>query len=168
LADQSVPVFLRNIPRNGIDTGLALFGQGAGFNGTGELARFTLSKPVEDLEIVVTARDAENKDLGVELGTADTSAVPATASFAQNYPNPFNPRTTLTFELPQDRFVNLTLYAIDGTRVRTLVADVREAGRHQVTWDGRDEGGRNVAAGSYFARISAGDFSQIRKMVLLR
>ena len=168
LANQPVPVFLRNIPRNGIDTGLALFGQGAGFSGTGELVRVTLSQPVDDLEVVVTARDADNKDLGVELGTVNPSAVPTAASFAQNYPNPFNPRTTLTFELPQDRVVNLTIYAMDGTRVRTLVDGVREAGRHQVTWDGRDDAGRDVATGAYFARVAADDFNQIRKMVLLR
>lgn len=168
LADQESPVLLRNIPRNGIDAGLALFGQGAGFNGTGELVRVTLSEPVEALEILVTARDAENKDLDVELGTADTNDLPSAASFAQNYPNPFNPRTTLAFELPQARRVNLTIYAMDGTRVRTLVDGMRKAGRHQVTWDGRDESGREMAAGAYFARIAADDFSQIRKMVLLK
>lgn len=168
LADQSAPVFLRNIPRNGIDAGLALFGQGAGFSGTGELIRVTLSEPVEDLEVVVTARSADNMDLGVELGTVDPSTVPNRASLGQNYPNPFNPRTTLTFELPQERFVNLTIFAVDGTRVRTLVDGVRVAGRHEVTWDGRDEAGRDVATGTYFARVVADDFNQIRKMVLLR
>jgi hypothetical protein len=168
LAGQSAPVFLRNIPRNGIDAGLALFGRGAGFSETGELIRVTLSEPLDDLEVVVTARNADNKDLGVELGTVNPGAVPTRASLGQNYPNPFNPRTTLTFDLPQERFVNLTIFAVDGTRVRTLVDGVRVAGRHEVTWDGRDEAGRDVATGTYFARVVADDFNQIRKMVLLR
>lgn len=168
LAGQSAPVFLRNIPRNGIDAGLALFGRGAGFSGTGELIRVTLSEPLDDLEVVVTARNADNKDLDVELGTVDPGAVPTRASLGQNYPNPFNPRTTLTFDLPQERFVNLTIFAVDGARVRTLVDGVRVAGRHEVTWDGRDEAGRDVATGTYFARVVADDFNQIRKMVLLR
>ena len=105
LAEQEVPVFLRNIPQHGVDAGLALFGRGAGFSGSGELVRVTLSKPVDDLQAVVTARDADNKDLGVEVGTDNPSAVPTVASFSQNYPNPFNPRTTLAFELPDERQV---------------------------------------------------------------
>ena len=168
LAEQSVPVFLRNMPRPGVDAGLALFGQGVGFSGSGELVRVTLSEPVADIEVTVTARDADNKDLGVELGSRSPSAVPAVASLAQNYPNPFNPSTTLTFELPQERQVHLAIYALDGTRVRTLVEGMREAGHHEISWDGRDETGRSVAAGTYFARVSTGDFNQIRKMVLVK
>ena len=168
LAEQEVPVFLRNIPQHGVDAGLALFGRGAGFSGSGELVRVTLSKPVDDLQAVVTARDADNKDLGVEVGTDNPSAVPTVASFSQNYPNPFNPRTTLAFELPDERQVQLAVFALDGTRVRTLVDGVRGAGRHEISWDGRDDSGRSVAAGTYFARVSAGDLKQIRKMVLVK
>jgi len=168
LADQSAPVFLRNIPRHGIDAGLALFGQGAGFSGSGELVRVTFSEPVAEIEVAVTARDENNKDLGVEMGTTSAAAVPVVASFAQNYPNPFNPSTMLTFELPQARHVNLSIYAIDGSLVRTLVAGMREAGRHEISWDGRNDAGRSVATGTYFARVHAGDFNQIRKMVLLK
>ncbi len=168
LAEQPEPVFLRNIPGHGIDAGLALFGQGAGFSGSGELVRISLSEPVADIEIAVTARDADNKDLSVELGTGSGSSVPTVARFAQNYPNPFNPRTTLAFELPQERQVHLAIYAVDGTRVRTLVDGMREAGRHEVSWDGRDDTGRSVAAGTYFGRVIAGDLNQIRKMVLVK
>lgn len=168
LAEQEDPVFLRNIPQHGVDAGLALFGRGAGFSGSGELVRVTLSKPVDDLQVVVTARDADNKDLSVELGSDNPSAVPSVASFSQNYPNPFNPRTTLAFELPDERQVHLAIFALDGTRVRTLVEGVRDAGRHEISWDGRDDTGRSVAAGTYFARVSAGDLNQIRKMVLVK
>ncbi|RKX29244.1 MAG: hypothetical protein DRP71_16510, partial [Verrucomicrobia bacterium] len=168
LADQSAPVFLRNIPRRGVDAGLALFGQGAGFSGSGELVRVTFSEPVSEIDVTVTARDENNKDLGVEMGTTSAAAVPAVASFAQNYPNPFNPSTTLTFELPQARQVHLAIYALDGSLVRTLVSGMREAGRHEISWDGRNETGRSVATGTYFAKVRAGDFNQIRKMVLLK
>jgi hypothetical protein len=168
LADQSAPVFLRNIPRRGVDAGLALFGQGAGFSGSGELVRVTFSEPVAEIDVAVIARDENNKDLGVEMGTTSGAAVPTVASFAQNYPNPFNPSTTLTFELPQARQVHLAIYALDGSLVRTLVAGMREAGRHEVSWDGRNDAGRSVATGTYFAKVRAGDFNQIRKMVLLK
>jgi hypothetical protein len=165
---QNEPVFLRNLPGRGLDAGLAIFGQGVGFTGTGELVQVTLSEPVENLEVVVTARDAENKDLGVELGQSSPSAVPTVATFAQNYPNPFNPSTTLKFDLPQERKVHLAVYAVDGTKVRTLVDGVRGPGSHEISWDGRDDSGRSVAAGTYFARIDAGDLKQIRKMGLVK
>ncbi len=168
LADQSAPFFLRNMPRHGVDAGLALFGRGAGFSGSGELVRVTLSEPVTELEVAVTARDADNKGLDVEMDASQAAAVPAVANLSQNYPNPFNPSTTLTFELPQERQVHLAVYALDGTLVRTLVSGQREAGRHEVIWDGRDDAGRSVATGTYFAPVRAGDFSQIRKMVLLK
>ncbi len=64
--------------------------------------------------------------------------------------------------------MHLAIYAVDGTRVRTLVEGMREAGRHEVSWDGRDDTGRSVAAGTYFARVVAGDLNQIRKMVLVK
>ena len=168
LAGQSAPFFLRNMPRHGVDAGLALFGQGAGFGGSGELVRVTLSKPVAELEVAVTARDADNKNLELEMDASQAAAVPAVANLSQNYPNPFNPSTTLTFELPQERQVHLAIYALDGSLVRTLVSGQHEAGRHEVIWDGRDDAGRGVATGTYFARVRAGDFSQIRKMVLLK
>ena len=55
-----------------------------------------------------------------------------------------------------------------GSRIRTLVEGMRVAGPHQVVWDGRDDDGRSVATGNYFALIRAGEEREIRKMVLLK
>lgn len=167
-AAQAAPSFLRNIASRGLDAGLALFGQASGFSGEGELVRVTFSEPVTDVRVTVTARDAANVDLPIEMAQASPAALPTLAVFEPNYPNPFNPRTTLAFALPEGRQVNLAVYGLDGARIRTLVNGRREAGSHEVVWDGCDEAGRPVATGTYFARIQAGDFRQIRKMVLVK
>ncbi|HFE64999.1 MAG TPA: T9SS type A sorting domain-containing protein [Caldithrix sp.] len=96
----------------------------------------------------------------------------------QNYPNPFNPETTIEYFLPKAVPVQLEIYNLLGQRVRTLVSGQKPAGEHQVSWDGRDYAGREVASGVYFYRLSVGnrfvqnrlpgDASQTGKMLLLR
>ncbi len=86
----------------------------------------------------------------------------------QNVPNPFNPVTTIAFELPTETRVDLAVYNLVGQRVRTLVQEVRQAGRYQVVWDSRDGFGRSVSSGVYFYHLSAGEFGTTRRMLLLR
>jgi hypothetical protein len=86
-----------------------------------------------------------------------------------NYPNPFNPTTTIRFEVAATGRATLRIYDVQGRLITTLVDDVRERGiEYRVTWDGRDDDGRAVASGVYFARLEAAGFAQTRKMVLLR
>ncbi|MDW8108098.1 MAG: FG-GAP-like repeat-containing protein [Candidatus Kryptonium sp.] len=88
---------------------------------------------------------------------------------AQNYPNPFNPVTWIEFALPKDEFVTLKIYTIDGRLVRTLVENkYYPAGKHLLSWDGRDDNNLEVASGVYIYKISAGKFETSRKMILLR
>ncbi|MBC8423106.1 family 16 glycosylhydrolase [bacterium] len=85
------------------------------------------------------------------------------------YPNPFNPTTTISYDLPEPKTVNLTIYDVAGERIQTLLAaESAEAGRHEVVWNGRDETGRVVAAGVYFCRLEAGEYSGMRRMVLVK
>jgi hypothetical protein len=86
----------------------------------------------------------------------------------QNTPNPFNPTTAIAFELPVAERVELAVYNVLGQRVRVLVADRVDAGVHTVRWDGRDGAGRAVASGVYFYRMVAGEFREVRQMLLLR
>ncbi len=72
-----------------------------------------------------------------------------------NYPNPFNPETTLEFDAPRRAAVRLVIYNLLGQRIRTIVDRVVPAGRHRVTWDGRDQVGRDAASGVYVARLNA-------------
>ena len=85
-----------------------------------------------------------------------------------NVPNPFNPRTDIAFTLEQDTMVRLSVIDLSGREVARLAGQIYPAGRHTVTWNGRDEMGRGVASGTYFARIDAAGQVQTRKMVLLR
>jgi len=99
------------------------------------------------------------------------SAVPqvTASSLAQNYPNPFNPATTIAFELAQADLVNLSVIDLSGRQVRRLVASqAYQSGSHSVTWNGRDDEGKVVAAGVYFYRLDAGTFQETRRMALLK
>ena len=86
----------------------------------------------------------------------------------QNYPNPFNPQTTIRYDVPEASDVRIVVYSTLGQEVRTLIADQREAGRHQVVWNGRDALGRQVATGVYLIRMNAGSFSRVQRVMLLK
>jgi hypothetical protein len=86
----------------------------------------------------------------------------------QNYPNPFNPTTTIKYSIARAASVRLVIYNVTGQRIRTLVDDTKPAGTYSEVWDGRNDGGRSVATGIYFYRFMAGDYSEVKKMILLR
>ena len=88
----------------------------------------------------------------------------------QNFPNPFNPATTIRYEVIRPSvLVSLAIYDIAGQRVRQLVrAQRRSAGPHEAIWDGRDDEDKLVANGVYMYQLRAGQFRQVRKMVLVK
>lgn len=86
----------------------------------------------------------------------------------QNHPNPFNPGTMIRYYLPKRCSVRLVIYDLKGAEVRRLVEAEQEAGPYSVTWDGMNEGGRQVSSGLYFYRLVGGKESVTRKMILLR
>lgn len=109
--------------------------------------------------------------------TIDASAVllvngdpllPQTFALHQNYPNPFNPRTKIRYDLPERARVNLVIYDLLGREVKTLVRGFQEPGFKSVIWDGKDTRGQAVSAGVYIYRITAGEFVQTRKLVILK
>jgi hypothetical protein len=101
-----------------------------------------------------------------------TTPLPKAFALAQNYPNPFNPRTTIRFDIPGEEAekvsVALEIFNLRGQRVRCLMDGEREPGTYSVTWDGRDENGETAGSGVFFYRVTAGKFSSVRKMVLLK
>jgi hypothetical protein len=96
------------------------------------------------------------------------ASVPEAYNLLPNYPNPFNSTTALGYEIPVAGHVALTIYDILGREVRSLVNVYQQAGRHTILWDGRDNSERCLNSGVYFYTLKAGDFTQVRKMVLLR
>jgi len=87
----------------------------------------------------------------------------------QNVPNPFNPVTTIAFDLPRPATVTLRVYDLSGRLVRSLVdGEVMEAGRREMAWRGRDDGGRSVAAGVYLYRLEANGYTETKRMVLVK
>lgn len=86
----------------------------------------------------------------------------------QNYPNPFNPTTSISFSLPIDAHVNLVIYNTMGQEVRRLVSEIRTEGYHEVAWDGTDQFGNEIPSGVYLYRVTADEFVQTRRMMLLK
>ena len=80
----------------------------------------------------------------------------------------YNPTTILRYDLPEDTQVNITIYDIMGREVRILVNNQQSAGYKSVVWDATNDLGQPVSAGMYLYRISAEEFVQVKKMVLLK
>lgn len=94
--------------------------------------------------------------------------LPTEVSLSRNFPNPFNPSTEISFALPNDRFVSLSVFNILGQEVKNLVSGEMQAGFHKVIWDGTNSNGESAPSGTYFYRMDAGDYSQSMKMVMLK
>lgn len=98
----------------------------------------------------------------------ESSGIVGDFALEQNYPNPFNPKTTIRFALPQPGRVRLTIYNLLGQQIRTLINGQMSAGFHEISWEGREETGREVSSGVYFYRLETEGFSKSLKMLLLR
>ncbi|MFH1278829.1 MAG: Ig-like domain-containing protein [Candidatus Eisenbacteria bacterium] len=110
------------------------------------------------------------RGVGCEVtGVAEeTPPAPPAHKLYANRPNPFNPATTIRFDLPREERVTLFVYDVSGRRVATLADGRFGPGAFERVWRGVDESGRSAGSGVYFARLRAGDFAAVRKMVLLK
>ncbi|MCL4708998.1 T9SS type A sorting domain-containing protein [bacterium] len=99
----------------------------------------------------------------VEEKAQEESQLPASYELEQNYPNPFNPSTTIAFALPKLSEVTLKVFDASGREVATLVEGRLLAGRHEVVLDARP-----FSSGVYFYRLQAGEFSQTRRLTLVK
>ena len=105
---------------------------------------------------------------GIHTGINDGLVLPDGFDLEQNYPNPFNPSTRISYDLPEQAQITLGIYDLLGKRIKTLVNQSQDAGKRIAVWDGTDNLGRQVSAGVYLYRIQAGEFTQTRKMLLLK
>ncbi|HKI77842.1 MAG TPA: T9SS type A sorting domain-containing protein, partial [Ignavibacteriaceae bacterium] len=92
----------------------------------------------------------------------------SSAKLLQNAPNPFNPSTAIKFYVPTTEDVTIKIYDILGREIKTLLDKQTEAGYHVVYWNGNNTRGENVSSGIYLYRLTAGSFSQTKKMNLLK
>jgi hypothetical protein len=102
------------------------------------------------------------------MGIGGTESVPRAFALCQNSPNPFNPVTQIQLDLPRTCEVSLSVYDVLGREIVGLMAGEQAAGRYRIRWDGRDRTGKQVTSGVYFYRIEAGEFTAVRKMLLVR
>ena len=93
----------------------------------------------------------------------DRLNVPKVFTLQQNYPNPFNPTTKIAFSIPSQMKVELAVYNILGQKIATLVNETLSAGGHETSFDAS-----RLASGMYIYRITAGQFTSAKKMMLLK
>ncbi|MBK8553313.1 MAG: T9SS type A sorting domain-containing protein [Ignavibacteria bacterium] len=98
-----------------------------------------------------------------DVTPVNTGVIPQTFSLAQNFPNPFNPTTKINFSIPKQGLVTLKIYDVLGKEVMTLVNETKAVGNYEVEFNGS-----NLASGAYFYRIESGEFTNIKRMILLK
>ena len=149
----------------------ALLGKGLAVEHSGNLATVhfrVLSQGDPALRLAgATVRNAVNGEVAVEL-TETVAELPTTFDLAQNYPNPFNPATTIKYQVPSPVNVEVTVFNILGEKITTLVNEVQAAGFYTLEWNGRDSRNLAVPTGLYFYTMRAGDFSSVKKMMLMK
>ncbi len=120
----------------------------------------TLYDPVDASDVL---------DIALAIGE-ETGAIGPYEGFylSPNYPNPFNPVTQIVFQIADVEFTSLKVHDLLGREVATLILENLLPGSYQTQWDGRDDSGKLVAGGMYFYRMVSGEFSQTRRMILLR
>ena len=92
-----------------------------------------------------------------------SNEVPSVYSLKQNYPNPFNPTTNIQFAIPKAGFVTMKVYNLLGQEVSTLVDEYKNAGTYKV-----DFNASNLSSGVYFYKIDAGNYTNVKKMILMK
>jgi len=102
------------------------------------------------------------EDLGKERGNIESKNVKR-FELKSNYPNPFNSSTTIEFFLSQSEFVKIEIFSMIGQKVETLLASHLNPGSHRYVWNAK-----NIASGTYYYLMSAGEFHEVKKMILLR
>ncbi len=138
-----------------------------------------LNEPDEFTEVEITSAELvdesgtpfvlsrKNGRVLASSGVVDET-LPGDFWLGQNYPNPFNPETDITFYLPRQVNVTLAIYNMLGQQVTILAGGQLAAGLHTVHWDGCDASGRPVSSGIYLYRLNSSEFTESRKMLLLK
>ncbi|MBS1553195.1 MAG: T9SS type A sorting domain-containing protein [Bacteroidetes bacterium] len=156
-----------------IDT--SIIALGSGWAGMGEQIQYPVRYTVQAIDKY--ADSSVRSDFGSAIGllncgnacasTEDNilsnNQLPKEYSVNQNYPNPFNPSTNIQYEIPFDNFVSIKIYNLLGKEVMSLINDFKKAGSYNLSFDGS-----NLPSGVYYYKITAGNFEQVKKMILVK
>ena len=152
----------------------SVFGLGSSWPGMGQMEQYPLRYTVQAVDKYedVSVRSDFGMAIGIKnctqcIGVVEDHLVndplPTEYLLNQNFPNPFNPETHLEFGIPNLGFVSLKVYDILGKEVKTLIYEIKNPGRYKVVFDGS-----SLPSGIYYYKIDSGNFSQVRKMILIR
>ena len=133
------------------------FGGSAGYRLTGSDSCFAVFEGPNG-SAVYAASGCSGTTVGVS-----NNQIPVKFSLSQNYPNPFNPSTSISYDIPKEGFVKLSIYDMVGREVAVLVNDRKVAGSYRV-----DFNASGLSSGVYFYKIIAGNFTDIKKMMLIK
>ena len=130
--------------------------------------RFRVERPETEAETRLGAK-SQRTLVSPAVGIAEPGILPDGFALAQNYPNPFNPETTISWTLSKNAVVSLEIFNALGQNIRTLLPEGSQSpGEYQLTWDGRDARGGQVASGIYLYRLSVDGAAKTRRMNLIR
>ena len=128
-------------------------------------------RPIGKIDYTITSDDIRNAYTTLHL-TFDSIA-PMHTQLLQNYPNPFNPETWIPYQLASDADVSIIIYSQSGKRIRTILLGSQAAGSYLTKgsaayWDGRNGRGELVGSGLYFYYLRASDFTDVKRMIILK
>ena len=159
-----------------IDT--TIFALGSGWPGMGNTIEYPVRYKIQAIDIYQDSSVRSDFDMAIGLAITDGCTdcheeeedninsqidIPKEYMLYSNYPNPFNPTTNIKFDLPKDVLVSIKIFDILGREVRTLVNDYKTAGSYTISFNGAD-----LSSGIFYYKIKAGDFEQVRKMMLIK
>ncbi|MBW7888535.1 MAG: T9SS type A sorting domain-containing protein [Bacteroidetes bacterium] len=132
---------------------------------SGGTANFAMNIPAYGTAVLIISDSVKRVTVPVLTSVKQefASVLPSEFSLSQNYPNPFNPETNINFQLSSGAFTTLKVYDLVGREVSTLVNEQLNAGRYSVRWNAA-----NFASGIYFYKLTAGSFTQVKKMMVMK
>lgn len=170
--------------QNGDEFGVMIISTGGKCISPGDKSLFTLEGEKNFDSVEISVCDKEGNLMGVKKIYEVSSNLPSGYILSQNYPNPFNPVTCIRYTVGSNQIeaadggrrtadnsaqhVTLKVYNILGQLVKTLVDEDKFPGTYQVIWDGKDQNGEEVSSGIYFYKLKAEDYTETKKMILLK
>ncbi len=138
LQSVEVPVVIMDkSTANSANVDLAIFGADVeGLNAEGEILTLRFEGRADVQLSSANVRNSGNNSMKIEITNSNINAIPTSFALDQNYPNPFNPSTIISYQLPEQQYVNVIIFNMLGEEVSTLVNEVKEAGYHKVEWSG--------------------------------